>query len=332
MDRAGFGSTSLTTGDGGGVVARQLYHPYGTVRWSEGTLPTDFGFTGQRGVPGTGLIFMHARYYHPYLNRFISADTIVPEPENPQDLSRYSYVRNRPLNGVDPDGHVCFFGIGSCDDEEDIGKKAALAVIKPIARTWSNATTTVNTAKAVLFGNPLGAYRSVLPEGTTDLTRWLLEEMQANARGDIAQTLHKANQGGVDGQYAALMGWTALVKGDGPWDFKDDLLEKGLQSVQLADKWYSFDVIANIHYGYVGMASGFSVDALLNGAGIAQIKAGTSDWSFFWSRFDDPADVAAILVGIYLWRHYGDQELTPEMLQEALHLYERYGDLRSEER
>ena len=105
MDRAGFGSTSLTTGDGGGVVARQLYHPYGTVRWSEGTLPTDFGFTGQRGVPGTGLIFMHARYYHPSLGRFVSADTIVPEPGNPQDLNRYSYVRNNSLILIDPSGH-----------------------------------------------------------------------------------------------------------------------------------------------------------------------------------------------------------------------------------
>ena len=65
MDRTGLGSTSLTTGEGGGIVARQLYHPFGTVRWSAGTLPTDFGFTGQRDVPGIGLIFMHARHYHP---------------------------------------------------------------------------------------------------------------------------------------------------------------------------------------------------------------------------------------------------------------------------
>jgi RHS repeat-associated protein len=98
------GSTSLTTDEGGAVVARQLYHPFGTVRWSEGTLPTDFGFTGQRH-DGTGLIFMHARYYHPLVGRFISADTIVPSPGNPQDFNRYSYVRNNPLIYTDPSGH-----------------------------------------------------------------------------------------------------------------------------------------------------------------------------------------------------------------------------------
>jgi len=74
------------------------------VRHSEGTLPTDFGFGGQRH-DSTGLIFMHARYYHAGLGRFTQADTIVPEPGNPQAFNRYSYVRNRPLNRVDPDGH-----------------------------------------------------------------------------------------------------------------------------------------------------------------------------------------------------------------------------------
>jgi RHS repeat-associated protein len=33
-----------------------------------------------------------ARYYDPAIGRFISADTIVPDPENPQQLNRYSYV------------------------------------------------------------------------------------------------------------------------------------------------------------------------------------------------------------------------------------------------
>ncbi|MCP4525479.1 MAG: RHS repeat-associated core domain-containing protein [Aestuariibacter sp.] len=87
------------------MVARQLYHPYGTTRYSEGTLATDFGFTGQRKDSSTGLVFMHARYYHPALGRFVSADTIVPNLGNPQDLNRYAYVNNNPLRYTDPSGH-----------------------------------------------------------------------------------------------------------------------------------------------------------------------------------------------------------------------------------
>jgi RHS repeat-associated protein len=100
------GSTSLTTDGGGAVVARQLYHPYGTVRWREGALPTDFTYTGQRAVAGTGLMDYRARYYHPTLGRFVSADTVVPEAGNPQDWNRYAFVRNNPLAYTDPTGHV----------------------------------------------------------------------------------------------------------------------------------------------------------------------------------------------------------------------------------
>jgi RHS repeat-associated protein len=49
------------------------------------------------GSNDIGLIYMNARYYSPYINRFISADTIVPDPANPQSFNRYSYVENRPM-------------------------------------------------------------------------------------------------------------------------------------------------------------------------------------------------------------------------------------------
>ncbi|PID86971.1 MAG: hypothetical protein CSB13_01705 [Chloroflexi bacterium] len=52
-----------------------------------------------------GLIYMNARYYAPTLNRFLSADTIVPDPTNPQQYNRYSYTLNNPINLIDPSGH-----------------------------------------------------------------------------------------------------------------------------------------------------------------------------------------------------------------------------------
>ena len=82
------------------------------MRWSSGTLPTDFTYTGQRDVPGTGLVFMRARYYQPGLGRFVSADTIVPNPANPQDFNRYSYGANSPLVYNDPTGHMHWPGGG----------------------------------------------------------------------------------------------------------------------------------------------------------------------------------------------------------------------------
>jgi hypothetical protein len=48
---------------------------------------------------------MGARWYDPALGRFISPDSIVPQPGNPQSLNRYSYVLNNPLKYTDPSGH-----------------------------------------------------------------------------------------------------------------------------------------------------------------------------------------------------------------------------------
>ncbi|MEN4013944.1 MAG: RHS repeat-associated core domain-containing protein [Bellilinea sp.] len=43
-----------------------------------GSLPSPFGFTGQRSEPALGLYFYNARWYDPRLGRFIQADSIVP--------------------------------------------------------------------------------------------------------------------------------------------------------------------------------------------------------------------------------------------------------------
>jgi hypothetical protein len=45
---------------------------------------------------------MGVRWYSPRTARWLSADTIVPDPLNPQSLNRYSYVLGNPLRYVDP--------------------------------------------------------------------------------------------------------------------------------------------------------------------------------------------------------------------------------------
>jgi RHS repeat-associated protein len=89
------GSASLATDASGGVLSEMRYTPYGETR--SGDMATDRRYTGQRWEDGIGLYDYNARYYDPVLGRFISADTIVPEPGNPQSLNRYAYVLNNPL-------------------------------------------------------------------------------------------------------------------------------------------------------------------------------------------------------------------------------------------
>jgi RHS repeat-associated protein len=94
--------TSVVSDSGGSLVSSIKYFPFGSTR--SGSVPTDKQFTGQR-LDGTGLYYYGARYYDAEIGRFISADTIVPDPANPQAFNRYSYCLNNPLIYNDPTGH-----------------------------------------------------------------------------------------------------------------------------------------------------------------------------------------------------------------------------------
>jgi RHS repeat-associated protein len=105
------GTISYLAGDGPGsmtealsatgtVQATQLYAPYGTSRYSSGTMPTDYGYTGQRADATTGLDYYNARYFDPVVGQFASADTWLV------GLNRYSYVGGNPESLVDPSGHL----------------------------------------------------------------------------------------------------------------------------------------------------------------------------------------------------------------------------------
>src|SRR6185312_903153 len=68
-------SSDVVLNSDGTLKAAQLFSPYGTVRYSQGTMPTTHNFTGQRLDSQTGLLYYNARYYDPVSGRFTRADT-----------------------------------------------------------------------------------------------------------------------------------------------------------------------------------------------------------------------------------------------------------------
>ncbi len=110
------GSTAITTTN---VRARQTelrYFAYGKTRYTFGAPPTSFKYTGQRQqVNANEMYFYGARWYDGLVGRFLSPDTIVPQPGNPQSLNRYMYVRGNPLKLIDPSGMTeCAAGDNAC--------------------------------------------------------------------------------------------------------------------------------------------------------------------------------------------------------------------------
>ena len=68
-------------------------------------------FTGKERDAETGLDYFLTRYYSGAQGRFISVDPVIITPgriRDPQQLNRYSYVRNNPFKYIDPDGEQLF--------------------------------------------------------------------------------------------------------------------------------------------------------------------------------------------------------------------------------
>ena len=116
------GTTSVVLDAAGNVVDESRHYPYGTERWPvDSAFPTECRFTGQLLDSPLGLYHMGARWYDPALARWLSADTIVPTPANPQSLSRYSYVLGNPLGLIDPSGHHECSPTGACSEDSEDG-------------------------------------------------------------------------------------------------------------------------------------------------------------------------------------------------------------------
>ena len=102
------GTNVITASDG---LKKELieYLPYGKTfvdqKVNANQTITNYYFTGQYLDPESSLYYYGARYYNADVGRFISADTVVPDPGNPQSLNRYAYALNNPLRYMDPSGH-----------------------------------------------------------------------------------------------------------------------------------------------------------------------------------------------------------------------------------
>jgi hypothetical protein len=158
----------------------------------------------------------------------------------------------------------------------------------------------------------------------TDVIAYIHREMTTNA---ASQTVMKIRQAlaytlgdllmrpQLVGDVAkAWLLWYNQVKTGGPWDHKKHIKTTYGEWTEDAPNrtLYMFDVWSNLHFGYVGLACGFSEQALKSGAGGAQLAAGTVPETYagpnpgraadVLSDLDDPKDQAAIQVGFDLWK------------------------------
>ena len=262
-------------------------------------------------------MYYGAHYYDPALMRFVQADTLVPDPANPQSLNRYAYVLNNPLKYTDPTGHAACI-----DDLCDLVAHPATG--RPILRVPAPRVITYIYKEMIHNAQSPVAQVIAAANGIASLTNGVVGIPTAVPIGAKSVAMGVWGSQVMDAQVKKHVGPLAPLLGN--WDHKPILLSDKSPVPEIPDEkhkpWgystvgsslYYYDIWSNIHYGYVGRASGFSQPELTGGAGIEQFGSdlynrqwpyqslGADSWLASWDR---PSDNAAIQIGIRLWDQY----------------------------
>ncbi|TWS21675.1 hypothetical protein FK268_23240, partial [Tsukamurella sputi] len=177
-----------------------------------------------------------------------------------------------------------------------------------------------------------GSSTSEMTEGNSAYNRaiqYIYDEMMRNSSGKVAESIRAAwnmegdeNTGDVSkgGKAAALAIWTAQVHSGGSWDHKPKLaamfnMEKmgyyfrmpgSVRPDGAADLLF-YDIFSNIHYGYVGRASGIPSTVLMGGQMIPLPGVGLVD----------RGDLESIRLGMQLYDKFG-ADMTSSQLNLAV--------------
>jgi hypothetical protein len=128
---------------------------------------------------------MGARQYDPALGRWISADTLVPDPGSPQSFNRYMFVLGNPLRFVDPTGmfteeELVGWGAYTWEEIEALRGSAWYAILME-----------AQLGDSVYFGNGIDYYTGPMGMGT-----FHLYEDTLYVGGDVS--LWNQDRGGYD--------------------------------------------------------------------------------------------------------------------------------------
>jgi RHS repeat-associated protein len=281
-----------------GTVSQSLrYDPWGTPR---STVPQDytpFRFQGSWYDQETDLSWVVTRWYAPSLGRFVSEDTLLGEPREPDSRHLYAYAAGEPVGAWDPDGTTTI--------------SAAIRAAIAFARYYTVRDYIFGEMKRNADGSRFGWWR-----GTTSILAcvvrvvcssehnvWVLLSFGSLVHGALVP--EKITVGRID---IEIRGGLA-----GDWDHKPKL--KRLVGVN--HKFYTpiggdtvherlrFDVWSNIHYGYVGRSHGIPADIL---------RAAANSW---FAGQNSPADRLSVNLGIRLWGRHG-RGLTASQLEKEV--------------
>lgn len=207
------GSVRMITDANGAVVGRYDFLPFGEP-WAAPPTPDVRQFAGKERDAESGLDYFGARYYRGVSGRFTTVDPVMNVEAalaDPQRWNRYSYVFNRPLVMIDPDGREAGYiylpngqmvapinGITPTMGKVLAGTLAAAALVTAGPAAWRVAvgcflapscqSGAMNLLEEAAGGapSPLSS-RPPLPSLTSTTREALLEAAVAEGRGGVSE-------------------------------------------------------------------------------------------------------------------------------------------------
>jgi len=138
------GSTVALTDDSGNITDHIEYSAYASITYRLGTNDTPFLYNGRYGVQTdlNGLLYMRARYYNPYLCRFVNQD---PSGFS-GGLNFYAAFNGNPVSLIDP------FGLGAVVES---GQLPSWVTGPQPNYSWMGADVAARAAAAELYQSEL---------------------------------------------------------------------------------------------------------------------------------------------------------------------------------
>jgi RHS repeat-associated protein len=269
------------------------------------------GYTGEWWDESLEMVYLRARWYDAYLNRFTSPDPIIPDYQNPQTLNRYIYALGNPINLTDPSG---LSAIG-CGAETRNLTDWMVREMYYQSNNWpvQSGLLGIGIAPFNEMGNTLlGDVWSEPDIWLRALANQVLDfpglELNSQQQAELSRMQRDAATGLLL-RGTAYIWWAEMVKDGARWDFKDALITPPRgpgESIMLCGSdecgWYEYSMPGNIFYAYVGRAAGFSEFEIRAGAVYAQqTDPENVAWLNTWYGLDQASDQAAIELGFELF-------------------------------
>jgi RHS repeat-associated protein len=311
----GLGSVRHLADPVGQVVGSYSFSPFGVPLGESGGEP--YGFTGEWWDADVGLLYLRARWYEPDIGRFTQRDPWEGNHRQPLTVNPYLYVLANPLKWVDPTGfysseNVFEFGCGT-------GESCVIHEVVTFIVERMREDATSQETKKIRELNESHLYEDAW-EAYEKMTWW-----QKLLFGN--EYLRHALEADMAAHQMALVEFGCLVSDYllrpvcGQWDYKKEIGDKWRHAQRIdfcsigldEEVIFYYDIWANIHFGYVGIAGAFSEDSLRTGAALEHAVRHPGQFQ------DDPSDQAALGIGVNLSKC----ALTEKALLRQLYIHRR---------